>query len=269
MTFVRTIPWTTRPLGTVGLDRTNPMGQAVELAVLTGVDGITSLPSHPSAAPVIDIAPRRYDGAFFDTGSDPGIELYGDVTIQLTGAVSFYYRNIVSLTAINYFAVVETLVASQEFALNASGLIFRINGQSRNFDALSTDLADGEGHWVTVNYHNVGAGSYQRCYVDGVLEEELTANTFGAPRTGNQVFLGRNDSTFNKAKGVVNAFTMYNRNLTLNEIKSLCDNPWQIYAPRTHLIPIEEPAAGGGPTEQLLTMQGTYGMNTMAGGFKQ
>lgn len=72
----------------------------------------------------------------------------------------------------------------------------------------------------------------------------VTDTTTGSHANIAPLTLGNRDNGYFQSKNIYKSVLIYNRALSVAELESLCDNPLQIYQPRTVWIPVA--ASGGG-----------------------
>lgn len=145
--------------------------------------------------------------------------------------------------------------AGSDFLLNMTCNVtpavaqFRINGINRAWSSLTTDMADGDMHIITVTYHS-NAGSLDIfCYVDGVLEQTISASATNIPTVIDTIHLGSTATDISGCNGTLPFLVWWDRRLSPTEIVAFQNDPWQIFKPepRFAFTPV--------PTETLAVVE--------------
>jgi hypothetical protein len=125
------------------------------------------------------------------------------------------------------------------------------------------------GDAIALAYTRAGVTSSNQFYVNGVAATTTqvvdTSNT-GLPSPAVPLWLG-DDVEFASGKrlnGTIALHLHFSRVLTGAEIKSLSENPWQIFAPAARSIWV--PVAAGGPTYTLTADSGSFALTGQAAG---
>ena len=240
--FIRKIPWTNRPSPASKISRSHPIGSSIYAAYFAANDN-TIVDAVAGRRPVsgnYDITSWEGDGpAFTDQSSSLRTVFPTNITtINGKGAVTWYFRALTGSTVSDQMWHWPGSSGSNASLDNSGALALRINTRTRTFTTFATDLKDGKGHWITSNYWQGSGNHPQTLYIDGKLEETENIELFGSPIAQTEIYFGGGAGSFS-AKGVVAAHYIHDRNLTSSEILSLHANPWQVFEPRTQIIPIE------------------------------
>lgn len=125
------------------------------------------------------------------------------------------------------------------------------------------------GDAIALAYTRAGVTSSNQFYVNGVAAtttQVVDTNNTGLPSPAAPLWLG-DDVEFSSGKrlnGTIALHLHFSRVLTDAEIKSLSENPWQIFAPAARSIWV--PVAAGGPTYTLTADSGSFALTGQAAG---
>lgn len=125
------------------------------------------------------------------------------------------------------------------------------------------------GDAIALAYTRAGVTSSNQFYVNGVAAtttQVVDTNNTGLPSPAAPLWLG-DDVEFSSGKrlnGTIALHLHFSRVLTGAEIKSLSENPWQIFAPAARSIWV--PVAAGGDTYTLTADSGSFALTGQATG---
>lgn len=86
----------------------------------------------------------------------------------------------------------------------------------------------------------------------------VTDTTTGSHANIAPLTLGNRDNGYFQSKNIYKLVLIYNRALSVAELESLCDNPLQIYQPRTVWVPVAASGGGTSYTETLTALAENY-----------
>jgi hypothetical protein len=244
MALLRPTVWTQQPQQPVGIDWSNPITRGVVFALPFGrreaANGKTGTASGTVAQGITSrgLAVKLNGSSYLDFGSTPFIDPTGPFTISLyeetTTAQS--YSTLLSLPCgTNQLTWLRGSAAGYYCAVGKS------NGTVAQF-ADAGAQASGERKRFVLTGTALNNYATFRLWMDGI-ELSRTTQSFGALTTGNTK-IGQ-DGLDNPFNGNIADVTFWNRALSDAEIKSISDNPWQIFKPLPSRIFLPVSAGGG------------------------
>lgn len=260
---------TSQPQGQASIDRNNPITRGLIEAYLPigtrGVDVIAAAPM-PVGVSTVNVRVGKYGRASVFSSS---LNARNSARMQSLAECSIF------AIALNSGTSATTEIcgygnsgsANPLFMLGMSPLSptpsFRVR------DTANTNQEVSGGTWASASDAILcgtrsEAGNFQKMYVNG-----LEANTAAATAMGSVAFdrwavggLRRNtDGLY--LTGAVYLAAVWNRALSPAEVKSLSDNPWQIFAPANRSWALEAPA--GGSSSTITQANGASTTSTLAG----
>ena len=266
--------FTRQPKGNVEIDWGNPITRNLISAFLPG-----------QRYPFYDLASKIADGATTRLSVRPGIrgvEAYRDNSAgwNLNFGSSTRWQNQPQTAN---FPAVSVFTLFQQFDTTSTGVIWGggSNGTTyarffkENTGAISfIPNASGTGATITspsaLNtdqpYALAGISSYndRELFVDGI--SVASSNSAVSFANAGVTFVGAGFATGQLRNIGLFCGYVWVRRLTENEIKSLSDNPWQIFRPRRLVLPVEAGAATQTLTPSLYTNQQTFYAPTVTPG---
>lgn len=252
------VPWTKQPQSPTGIDWSNPLARRLRYCSTLGanlVDLKTGKIGAPSGGPPTVPTRAGLARSFVNTSSQ-------FITLPTTDLVSGY-----PLTVACWVSTLPTGAGQVIYSFNGTSYSAIAGYISSNTNAVLTqntgsgNTAQGRVCPLALSYivaiHRSGSWDL---YVNGVLAAtQNVGSNWGQPAAGNHSIGNRlNGSSPRYHDGTISDLCVFEGELSVAEIKSLSNNPWQIYAPLERRI--WAPAAGGGTT-----ITGTIGTAVAAG----
>jgi len=263
MAIIRKIPWTRQPPQGVGIDKTHPLTRGLYYAI-NHVDPIPrDLMGHFDQTDVIKV------GSPIQKAHADGLGVY----IANRGTRTGWNLNDNSLdlstptTVFHYAALVGDPGDTDEFSLSNAEL----SGSNRATVLGSTTVPDDDNaHAIGFCWDSASAILYQDGLQIGIdssvnagwgsylLRYDNSSNRWEAfvDSSGGSTFnvgMGIGTKTADQWHGYIYLSLWWDRKLSASEHMQLSQNMWQIFQPRTQIIPIEV-AAGGADLDLIATL---------------
>jgi len=257
MAWVETrIPRTSQPQDTVGIDWNNPLTKRLKLLYSDGSELVSmSIGTKFSTEKV-----STQKGLGLKLTAIPGrVQFSADVAVGLLSEITLLQYGRIELTTVDATAISKSpsngaSTTPFDFGIAGGGGI-KLGRANSGFKVWRSSATIQENtDFIAFAVQSSDIGSAPKFYINGLFDTASAISLYGGTGTGTATeggalrILNRGDGEPFWNGGAIYLCCAWDRQLTSSEIKSLSDNPWQIFEPEIVRIWVDDQVTGGAVT---------------------